>query len=261
MKNRGTSGRKHRSGVILMMGLVVISLAGILLIGSGAVSEIRGSVEIQNAEHTMREVDARLSQVAFSANDAHTLDFSGQNGDVEVTKNGRMTITVVNGTNQPCREEMAFGAIEYRGEGDEVVAYQAGGVWKRTDDGSVMLSPPDMQYRNGTFSFQMVNVTGSVDGSVTQLQVSKNTTASRADSQAFRETFTKPRCNPPDNATLTVHIDYYRAWGKFFKTRRRRRRNHRRREQNRSAHRDSQRFDGTERREQSQCRTERVRRC
>ncbi|WP_435154087.1 DUF7289 family protein [Haladaptatus sp. DFWS20] len=244
-----------------MMGLVVISLAGILLIGSGAVSEIRGSVEIQNAEHTMREVDARLSQVAFSANDAHTLDFSGQNGDVEVTKNGRMTITVVNGTNQPCREEMAFGAIEYRGEGDEVVAYQAGGVWKRTDDGSVMLSPPDMQYRNGTFSFQMVNVTGSVDGSVTQLQVSKNTTASRADSQAFRETFTKPRCNPPDNATLTVHIDYYRAWGKFFKTRRRRRRNHRRREQNRSAHRDSQRFDGTERREQSQCRTERVRRC
>ncbi|WP_049970457.1 DUF7289 family protein [Haladaptatus cibarius] len=211
-------GQSPLIGVVLMMGLVAISLAGVLLIGSGAVSEIRGSVEVQNAEHTMREVDARLSQVAFSANDAHTLDFSGQNGDTEVTRDGRMTITVVNGTNQPCREEIEFGAIEYQGANDEVVAYQAGGVWKRTDGGSVMLSPPDMQYRNGTFSFQMVNVTGSVSGSITQLHASKNATASRADSQSFRETFNKARCNPPDNATLTVHSDYYRAWGDFFET-------------------------------------------
>ena len=216
--SKNDRGQSPLVGIVLMIGLVTISVVGVLLIGSSAVHEIRGSVEVHNAEHAMREVDARLSQVAFGANDEHVLDFGGQDGNVEVSHDGAMTISLVNGSNEACSERIEFGAIEYHGEGGDVVAYQAGGVWKRTGNGSVMLSPPDMQYRNGTFSFQLVNVTGSASGPVQRLRATKNITASRADSEEFRETFSAPRCNPPDNATLTVESDYYRAWAKFFRT-------------------------------------------
>lgn len=210
-------GQAPLVGVVLLIGLTSIAVVGVLLVGSSAMSEIQGSVEVQNAEHAMREADARLSQVAFSANDAHTLDFSGQ-GEVQVTHDGTMTITMVNGSNQPCRQTVPFGSIEYRSSDGEVVAYQAGGVWKRTGNGSTMISPPDMQYRNGTFSFQLVNVTGSVEGRVQKLQASKNASASRSDSQGFREAFGAARCNPPDNVTVTVESGYYRAWGEFFRS-------------------------------------------
>ncbi len=215
-KNR--RGQSPLIGVVLMIGLVTVSVVGVLLIGSTAVHEIRGAVEVRNAEHAMREVDARLSQVAFGTNNEHVLDFSGQDGNVEVTHDGAMTISLVNGSNAACRKRIEFGAIEYRGEDGDVVAYQAGGVWKRTGNGSVMISPPDMQYRNGTFSFQLVNVTGSASGPVERLRATKNVTASRADSEEFREAFDAPRCSPPDNATLTVESDYYRAWADFFRT-------------------------------------------
>ena len=215
------TGAEHRAqaslvGLVLLIGIVSISIIGVLLVGSAAMNELQGSIGVQNAQHAMREVDVRLSQVAFSANDAHTLDFTGQNGNVEVTSDGKMTIEMVGGANQSCRKEIAFGAIEYRGRDGTVVAYQAGGVWKRTERGSVMLSPPDMQYRNGTFSLQMVNVTGSASGSVQKLRASKNVTASRAASQEFREAFRT--CSPPDNTTLTVQSDYYEAWAEFFQS-------------------------------------------
>ncbi|WP_423744783.1 hypothetical protein V5735_01690 (plasmid) [Haladaptatus sp. SPP-AMP-3] len=215
-KNR--RGQSPLIGVVLMIGLVTVSVVGVLLIGSSAVHQIRGTVGVQNAEHAMREADARLSQVAFGTNDEHILDFGGQDGNVEVTNDGAMTISLVNGSNPACSRRIEFGAIEYHGADGEVVAYQAGGVWKRTRNGSVMISPPDMQYRNGTFSFQLVNVTGSASGPVERLRATKNVTASRADSEAFRETFNAPRCTPPDNATLTVESDYYRAWADFFRT-------------------------------------------
>ncbi|WP_327052171.1 DUF7289 family protein [Halomicrococcus gelatinilyticus] len=203
-------------GLVLLIGIVSVSIIGVLLVGSAAMNELEGSIGVQNAEHAMREVDVRLSQVAFSANDAHTLDFTGQNGNVEVTSNGKMIISMAGGSNQSCREEIAFGSIHYRGKNGATVAYQAGGVWKKTEGGSVMLSPPDMQYRNGTFSLQMVNVTGSASGSVRKLRASKDVTASRAASKEFREAF--QGCNPPENATLTVQSNYYEAWADFFRS-------------------------------------------
>ncbi len=217
-KSANHRGQSPLIGVVLMIGLVTISVVGVLLIGSSAVHQIRGSVEEHNAEHAMREVDARLSQVAFGTNDEHILDFGGQNGNVKVTHDGAMTISLVNGSNKACQRRIEFGSIKYRGENGDVVAYQAGGVWKQSENGSVMLSPPDMQYRNGTFSFQLVNVTGAASGPVQRLRATKNVTASRADSKAFREAFSAPRCNPPDNATLTVESDYYQAWAGFFRT-------------------------------------------
>lgn len=208
-------GQSELLGLVLLFGLTLFVALTVVLVGGGAVGDLEESVNVQQAERSMREADARLSQVAFSTNDAHTLDFSAQS-DVRVVDDGTMHITVVNGSNT-CTATFGLGAITYEADGRTEVAYQAGGVWKRTEAGSVMLSPPDMQYRNGTFSLQMVNVTGTVEGPVEELQATKNVSASRARSEQFRETFGDPACNPPKKVVVSVESEYHRAWGEFFR--------------------------------------------
>lgn len=212
---RRSRGQSELLGLVLLFGLTLFAALAVVLVGGAALDGIEESVTLQQAEQSMREADARLSQVAFSTNDAHTLDFSAQE-NVRVVNDGEMTITVLNGT-QTCTGTIGLGAIRYAADDGGEVAYQAGGVWKQTESGSVMLSPPDMQYRNGTFSFQMVNVSGRVEGGVETLQASKNVTASRARSEQFRETFGDPACNPPEKVRITVESDYHRAWGEFFR--------------------------------------------
>jgi len=212
----GSRGQSEVVGLALLFGFTLLAAVGVLLVGGTAMDALEGSVSLQQAENSMREADARLSQVAFSTNDAHTLDFSGQEGDVRVTDSGNVTVTVVNGSDT-CSAEIGFGSIEYENRNGDLVTYQAGGVWKRVDGGSVMLSPPDMQYRNGTFSFQLVNVSGTVEGPVDSLKANRNAEVSRNQSEQLQETFGDPACNPPDEVVVTVDSKYYRAWGDYFR--------------------------------------------
>ncbi|WP_135805206.1 DUF7289 family protein [Halorussus marinus] len=209
-------GQSEIVGLALLFGFTLLTAVGVVLVGGTAMDALEGSASLQQAENSMREADARLSQVAFSTNDAHTIDFSGQAGDVRVTDSGNVTVTVVNGSDT-CTAQIGFGSIEYQNRNGDLVTYQAGGVWKRVDGGSVMLSPPDMQYRNGTFSFQLVNVSGSVEGPVESLRANRNAEASRDQSEQLRRTFGDPACNPPDEVVVTVDSKYYRAWGDYFR--------------------------------------------
>lgn len=208
-------GQSEVVGLALLLGFTLFAAVGVVLVGSTAMDSLEGSVNVQNAENSMREADARLSQVAFSTNDAHTLDFSGQAGDVRVTDEGNMTVSVLNGSNT-CSADIEFGSIVYEAENGDEVVYQAGGVWKRTDDRSLMLSPPDMQYRNGSFSFQMVNVSGEVDGPIDKLEATKDVSASEQDSESLSDAFDDDRCNPPKAVVVSVESKHYRAWGEYF---------------------------------------------
>lgn len=214
------SGRRGQSevvGLALLFGFTLFTAVGVLLVGGAAMDALEGSANVQNAENSMREADARLSQVAFSSNDAHTLDFSGQDGDVRVTDDGSVTITTVGNDSATCSADIEFGSITYEAEDGAEVAYQAGGVWKRTESGGVMLSPPDLQYRNGSFSFRMVDVSGGVDGSVESLQATKDAAASRERSAELRQVFAADRCTPPKKIAVSVDSEYYRAWGDYFR--------------------------------------------
>ncbi|WP_135829045.1 DUF7289 family protein [Halorussus halobius] len=215
------SGRRGQSEVVglgLLFGFTLFAAVGVLFVGGTAMDALEGSANVQNAENSMREADARLSQVAFSSNDAHTLDFSGQDGDVRVTDDGTATITTVGNDSATCSADIEFGSITYEADDGGEVTYQAGGVWKRTEAGSVMLSPPDLQYRNGSFSFRMVDVSGGVNGSVESLRATKDAAASRERSEQLREAFAADRCTPPKKIVVSVDSEYYRAWGEYFRS-------------------------------------------
>jgi hypothetical protein len=161
----------------------------------------------------MREVDSRLSQISQSRTDVQRLDFGGGDSQVTVRDGSAMNITV--NRNAVCRVSLPMGSIRKEASDGGTVAYEGGGVWRRTDGGTVMVSPPDFQYRNGTIDFPVTQVDGSVSGTGTRLRASYNRTASHEATKQLRQTFGKPECRP-ENVTLVVHSDNYEAWGRFL---------------------------------------------
>jgi hypothetical protein len=211
----GDRGQSYLIGVILIIGLVLVGSVVVLLIGNFAIDDLQQSVDIQEAEYSMREVDSRLSEISTSPNDVHTLDFSGKGGDVEVRKNSYMLITA-NGKPSKCQEKVKLGSIIKNSGDGEQIAYEGGGVWRKSGDGSVMLSPPDLQYRDGTINFPVVGIGGSVSGQVGDLKAEKDKTASKQRTKQIRQTLSKSACWPPSSIEITVKSQYYDAWARYF---------------------------------------------
>jgi hypothetical protein len=199
--------------VILIIGLVLIGSVVVLLLGNLAIDDLQQSVDIQEAEYSMREVDSRLSEISTSPNDAHTLQFSDED-DVVVRNQSYMNITA--NRDSGCRATIPMGSIIQSPSSSERIAYEGGGVWRKSGGGSVMLSPPDLQYRNGTINFPIVSVGGSVTGQTGELKATKNQTASRQRTQQIRQVFSKASCWPPSNITIDVHSEYYDAWARYL---------------------------------------------
>lgn len=200
--------------LVLLFGLVVASLGVTLYLGTLAFEDVRGTIGVQNAEYSMREIDSRLSRVAFSDNDVETLDLETVDGTVHVLDESYMNITV--NETAACRVQIPMGSIVQETDDGTETAYEGGGVWRRQGNGSVMVSPPDFQYRDGTVNFPVVSVGGSIEGGDDDLRAEKNLTASQKRSREITQTLTKPACNPPGNLTIDVHSEYYQAWGRYF---------------------------------------------
>jgi hypothetical protein len=199
--------------VILIIGLVLVGSVVVLLVGNLAIDDLQQSVDIQEAEYSMREVDSRLGEISTSPNDVHTLQFSDED-DVVVRNESYMNITANRDTN--CRAQIPMGSIIQEPGSNEQIAYEGGGVWRKSGGGSVMLSPPDLQYRNGTINFPIVGVGGSVTGQTGELRATKNQTASRQRTKEIRQVFSKASCWPPSNITIDVHSEYYDAWASYM---------------------------------------------
>jgi hypothetical protein len=204
-------GQSPLVGVVLIIGFVALVGVSVVLVGSLALDDLRGQVSIENAENSMREVDARLSEVSFGGNEVRTLDVGSDS--VRVRNDSKMIVTV--NETAACSVTIPMGSLE-QDAGDRVVAYEGGGVWKTAENGSVMVSPPSFQYKNGTVNFPVVGVNGSVGENANQLRATQNRTESLQRSRNITKTLSKDVCSPPENVSITVHSDYYDAWGRYL---------------------------------------------
>jgi len=200
-------------GVVLLIALVATVGVGTLLAGASVIDDGKGAIQFENADNTMREVDARLSRVAFSDNKVETLELSRQQ-NVTVYNESYMNVTV--NEHSACKATIRMGSIRSRTDSDRAVAYEGGGVWKRTEAGTTLVSPPDFQYQNGTINFPLVNVNGTIR-SGGKLTATKNVTRSRKRSRQITKELTgDPICRPVNNVTINVTSDFYEAWGRYF---------------------------------------------
>jgi hypothetical protein len=148
-------------GYILLLFISITSISLIVIMGGTAISDIQNSANLQNAEHSMSEFDATAASVALSGSETRRVQF-GQTTDGQLTLRpdvGRIEVLVVNESGSRTLVNRSLGALIYE-SGETTIAYQGGGVWRHSNSGTTMVTPPEYQYRGQTLTFPIIRVTG-----------------------------------------------------------------------------------------------------
>ncbi len=209
------------------MALVAIASGLILLNATTVTDSVQQGTEMRSAELTLAEASAKLRTLSYQdVGDVSSLDLTGKDTqDAKIRDDGRISFQL-NG-HDACRASMDLGSVIYENENGESVAYQAGGVWKNTTAGSVMVSAPSLQYRVSsdekrpihTLDFPVVDVEGRIDDS-------GEVTARKTTNRSQREAFERGLCLPvSENSTLdrvrtiTITVEnstYSEAWNRYL---------------------------------------------
>lgn len=207
-------------GVTLVLGFALIG--GILIVALGAtmLGDAQQNLNEDRAEKALTQFDSKAALVALGNTDTQTVRFAQDgSGDFTVENGtGWMKITIDNQTDSSGPVTLlnqSLGSVVYE-EGGTTLAYQGGGVWRRQSNNSVMVSPPEFHFRNGTLTLPVVNVTG--DASLSN----SATITHRQTSKEFPDRTTSPDFANPltqHKVKVIVHSDYYKGWGNYFEER------------------------------------------
>nr|WP_170977448.1 hypothetical protein [Halorussus salinisoli] len=204
-------------GVVLLLAITITGTGLIVAFGSSALNDSKQSSEIDSAEHAMTQLDSKASLVGIGSSPTQSVSLGVDSATAE-NRTGWMRVRVVNrtdGTTEHVVMNQTLGEISYQNE-DTRIAYQGGGVWKRTANGSTMVSPPEVHYRGTTLTLPLVTVNGSksLDGRV---RVTGDGGTEAKFPKKSNPDFRNPLTNGEVN--VTVRSDYYEAWGRFFEQR------------------------------------------
>ena len=214
------SARRGQSEVLSVVLLLAITITGtglIVAFGSSALSDSRQASEIDSGEHAMTQLDSKTGLVGVGESPVQTVSLGiagtahvkNDSGWMRVVVNpmdpAELNVTVMNHT---------LGAVVYE-NGDTAIAYQGGGVWKATGNGTTMVSPPEVHYRETTLTLPLVVVTGreSLSGTAVVRRNGSGVARYPNATAGFRNPLTRAEVN------VTVQSEYYRAWGEFFEQR------------------------------------------
>lgn len=216
-------GQSSVIAVVLLIGLTVTGATAVYLVGSSALSESQDRAELNSAENALAQVDNSAARVAAGTNNTERIrlgDATGGETRVE-PEAGRVNVTLENDSTGAVREVLldgSLGRIVHEVNGEEV-AFQGGGVWRRTGSGTQVVSKPDVHYTNNDLDRPTVtlpltliegpNTTGS------GLQISDDGTEIRypvrSDDALSNPVTTDTRIN------ITIRSEYYRAWGDYLR--------------------------------------------
>ncbi|WP_348610652.1 DUF7289 family protein [Halobaculum rarum] len=220
MPTWGGNDQRGQGDVIALMLLLAITVVGasaIVAFGGDAIGGIQSSATTGAAEQSMTQFDSKASLVAHGDSDAQRVRLTGSGSATRAVEAdaGWMNVTIRNTTDDEVTTVLTnttLGAVTYR-DGDTVVAYQGGGVWRRTGGGSTMVSPPEFHYRGTTLTLPLVTVSGDA-----RLGESVRVTRSNDSTAVYPDPNATNRTNPLDEGkvVIVVRSEFYRAWGQFF---------------------------------------------
>lgn len=221
--NPSIRGQSNVIAVVLLVGLTLTGATVVMLVGSTALDSGQQQADLESAESSLAQVNVKASRITFGTNNTEQVVVGdGDSGTTRVEPNaGEINVTLVNQTTGDTKEVLlndSLGRIVYELDGERV-AFQGGGVWRETgENGSRMLSRPDVHYRNDaadqptvTIPLTLIEGTG---GTGNELTLSNSGTDLRYPVRGDEN-----RTNPVTSNTrinLTVQSDYYRAWGDYF---------------------------------------------
>ncbi|WP_254278980.1 DUF7289 family protein [Haloarcula marina] len=205
----GERGQSAPLGMALVFAVMILGTTAVLALGVGAITTTQAGLEDQRSQKAMTQLDSQAALVALGNTDAqsvvlpsasgadYTVDESAGSIRIEHEKTGTTTTLV----------DRSLGTVQTSGTSTSL-AYQGGGVWRKTDNGSVMVSPPEFHYRNATLTLPIISVEG--DDSLSDRASIRRTAHDNVDVT-----------NPIRDGTIVVTVDsaYYKAWGRYFETR------------------------------------------
>jgi len=211
-------GQSETLGFVLVFSLLIIGALVVVGLGASAIGDTEKQLADDRAEKTLTQFDSKAGLVALEESDSQRVSLPNDDGQFFVNNDtGWMAVVIENRSTGSTQEiiNTSLGSVTYE-NGGTTFAYQGGGVWRGTESGGQMLSPPEFHYRNGTLTLPAVSVTGdkSIGGSavITQNGTTKEFPTA---SPLANET------NPLERFEVRVVVssDYYRGWGQYFEER------------------------------------------
>lgn len=184
-------GNAQIIGLVLLIGMVFAGAMLVFLAGNTLLDDISGQSDGDRAELSMLEAKSELETLAYQDDAPTTLHVEDgevvEDGEIEFRVNG----TDAGGDPRNSSHTVELGSLVENHEGEGDVRYQAGGVWRTTDETSTMVSRPNLRYRtevvDGTavpsVRFPIMTIEGNV-GAGDQYVAREN--ASGMDEDEFR---------------------------------------------------------------------------
>lgn len=220
--NRRSFGRGQAEvlGVVLLLGIAIVGATAVLAVGTATLADSRDAADIERATVAMAQLDSRAGLVGHGGADRQQVPIGGA-GTTSVDEDaGSIRIEVEpdagdgdgdgdGNDGAPDPVEIPLGAVVYEHGGTEI-AYQGGGIWKGTDGGSTMVSPPGVRYRGETLTLPIISVRGDdrTTGGVSIVDAS---------GRRHLEGLDDPLRG--GNVAVTVSSRYHEAWGRFLEGR------------------------------------------
>jgi hypothetical protein len=234
-RGAGDRGVSHVLGVVLLASAVIIGAVLIVQVGQQTIGDINDDANVELAEEVMLSVDQSLQR--SDTNESVEIP-DRVRSDVDVSNEATYNLTL-NGHPACTTGDRSLQTMRYQESGQQV-GYQGGGVWRMTESGATMSSPPAVNYDEGALSISFANISGQgMNGESVSVHTNRN--ATRNHEQALEEalytnwSYAKARseldnenttsgtreCDPRrvTNATLTIkNSSYARAWADWARS-------------------------------------------
>ncbi|WP_123535045.1 polymer-forming cytoskeletal protein [Halosimplex salinum] len=210
--------------VVLLAGLIVAGATVVVVAGSTAINEAQSESSYEAAEQSMQSLGSEIERVSQGKETANVELNALRDGSAKVDETaGEMTVSIVHQDSGATDSvTLTLGEIQYE-QDQRTLAYQNGGLFEKTGNGSSVVSPPKVSYRaagdGSSLTVPIVVVSGkNVDDRVTLRRTSVEDVLSRLDGNP--KTAADDSVNPLTPGTevrITIESEYYRAWGSAFR--------------------------------------------
>jgi hypothetical protein len=222
------TGQASTIGIVLILAITLMGTGLVIGFGMQAIGDTERVTTLSKAEHSMTQFDSQAAIVALGESAVQRVDLgSSAGGRFSADEDAGWIRIVHRNASGSGDDEVLYnatlGTVRYENDGTSV-AYQGGGVWRRTDNGSAMLSPPEFNYRGTTLTLPVIRITNgdSAAGETTAIleraassrRVYPNRSASYTSSS---RTYSNPITS--GSVEVTVKSEFYKGWGAFFGSR------------------------------------------
>ncbi|WP_408957612.1 vWA domain-containing protein [Natrinema sp. 74] len=205
-------GASQQVGVVLLLGLVIISGTLVIAAGMVALDAVQTQASGEHGEQVMRQFDSDLQTAML---DNTTGPVYAPNG--EISDSGTITVTVSNGygdTEQS--KKITMGTLHTEDEAGNKFAYQAGGVWRKTGESTSVVSKPSIRYYTEQSGGDEV---GRIDLSVTNLRGNVESGTNSVTQQPSTDGLNVSDVGFVSHVAIEVSdTPYHDAWYRFLKT-------------------------------------------